>query len=62
MFLVSAKMRLNCSYVLGILGKNSLIKKCLFVLKFTETRLKLFLNLGTSEARVLQKVALKKSV
>ena len=45
------KMRLICSYVLSILGKNSLIlkkKKCDFVLNFTELRLKLFLFLGKS--------------
>ena len=52
------KMRLICSYVLSILGKNSLIlkKTCDFVLDFTELRLKLFLFFGKSEAHVLKKV------
>ena len=48
-------MWLNYSYVISILGKNSLtfIEKCISVLNFTETRLKLFSILGKSEAGVL---------
>ena len=52
------KVRLSCSYVLSILGKNSLIlKKIVFLfLFFSKMRLKLFLILGNSEARVLIKI------
>ena len=55
-------MRLNCSKVLNIFGKNSLIfkEKCIFVLNLPDLRLKLFLIWGKSEDRVLKKMFLKK--
>ena len=62
--LPAISVRLNCSYVLRVLGQNSLILKlkCVFVLNFTIMRLKLFLILEKSEARVLKKLFLKKRV
>ena len=59
-------MRINCSYVLSIFSKNSLISnennKIRFCsqVNFSGTRLKLFLILEKSEAHVLKKVRLKK--
>ena len=57
-------MRLFCSYVLSILDtkKQPYFKeKCVFVLNFSKTRLKLFLIFGKSEAHVLKEVVLKKA-
>ena len=51
------KIRLNYSMFLALWEKKPYFKeKCIFVLSFTEARLKMFLILEKSEARVLKKV------